>query len=288
MFHLADGASTFGITLVAGSHVFIPRFDPTMMLEAIQKYKVNKAMMVPSMIAMMLQVKDVAKYDASSLQDIIYGASPMPEALLEPAMTKFPNAKFMQGYGMTETSPAITMLPPECHQKGNPKLRAVGRPVPWVEVKIVDEKDNEVPRGTVGEIITRGPHVMKGYWNMPEKTAETLRGGWMHTEDGGYMDDDGFVFIVDRLKDMIITGGENVYSAEVENAIMTFPGVAMCAVIGTPDPKFVEIVTAVVVPAPGKKIEQESLINHCRERIAGYKIPRKVLIRDSIPMSGAG
>jgi len=162
MFHLADGASSFGITMVAGTHVFIPKFVPEDMLKAIEKYKVNKAMMVPAMIAMMLQVEDQSQYDCSSLQNIIYGASPMPEALLAPAMSKFPNAQFMQGYGMTETSPAITMLPSACHTPGNPKMRAVGRPVPWAEVKIADEKDNEVSRGTVGQILTRGPHVMKG------------------------------------------------------------------------------------------------------------------------------
>lgn len=288
MFHLADGASTFGITLVAGSHVFIPKFVPEEMLAAIQKYQVSKGMMVPVMIAMLLQVPNQQDYDCSSLQHIMYGASPMPEALLQPAMQKFPNAQFMQGYGMTETSPAITMLPPECHTVGNPKLRAVGKPVYWVEARIVNDKDEEVPRGTVGQIVTRGPHVMKGYWNMPEKTAEALKGGWMHTEDGGYMDEDGYIFIVDRIKDMIISGGENVYSAEVENAVMKYDGIAMCAVIGLPDPKLGEKVTAVVVPEPGKSIVPADLIAHCRELIGGFKVPREVIVRKELPMSGAG
>lgn len=168
---------------------------------------------------------------------------------------------------MTETSPAITSLAPEYHVLGTSekdaklksKMASVGKPVDWVEVKIVDKEDREVARGTVGEIVTRGPHVMKGYWGMPEKTAEALRGGWMHTEDGGLMDADGFVSIVDRLKDMIITGGENVYSAEVEGAVMSFEPIAMCAVVGTPDPTFVEVVTAVVVlkSPPKDQAEEE-------------------------------
>ena len=289
MFHLADMASTFGVTMAGGSHVFIPRFVPEELLRAVQQFRVNKAMMVPSMIAMLLQTPNQEQYDCSSLENLIYGASPMPEALLAPAMAKFPRCKFTQGYGMTETSPAICMLPPEAHTPGNKHLRSVGRPVPWAEVRIVDKNNQPVPRGTVGEIVTRGPHVMKGYWNMPDKTAETVDAqGWMHTEDGGYMDAEGYVFIVDRIKDMIITGGENVYATEVENAVAKFPGVAMCAVIGLPDKKFVEIVAAFVVPQPGAKLDEAAVIKHCRDHIANYKVPRKVFLRKELPMSGAG
>mmetsp|Transcript_17397 Transcript_17397/g.28071 ORF Transcript_17397/g.28071 Transcript_17397/m.28071 type:complete len:527 (+) Transcript_17397:398-1978(+) len=288
MFHLADGASTFGITVVGGSHVFISKFVPEDMLAAIQDFRVTKAMMVPAMLGMMMQVPNKSKYDCSSLENIMYGASPMPNALLGPAMASFPNAKFTGGFGLTETSPAVCMLGEEFHVKNHPKLTSVGRPVPWVEVMICDTDGNEVPRGSVGEIVTRGPHVMKGYWEMESKTRDTLRGGWLHTEDVGYMDEDGFVFIVDRLKDMIITGGENVYSNEVEQAVAKFPNVSMCAVIGTPSSKYGEIVTAVVVPLAGKTINKDELITHCRNLIAGYKIPRKVFIRESLPMSGAG
>eukprot|EP01062_Namystynia_karyoxenos_P020085 TRINITY_DN1759_c0_g2_i1.p1 TRINITY_DN1759_c0_g2~~TRINITY_DN1759_c0_g2_i1.p1 ORF type:complete len:562 (+),score=95.49 TRINITY_DN1759_c0_g2_i1:82-1767(+) len=188
MFHLADGASSFAITMAGGTHVFIPKFDPAEMLKAIEKYKVSKAMMVPVMIQVMLSVP--IKSDCSSLETIMYGAAPMPEALLAPAMAKFPRACFIQGYGMTETSPAICMLTAEHHTKGNPRMRAVGKPVPWVEARIVNDKDEEVPRDAVGEIVTRGPHVMKGYWGQPQLTAETLRGGWMHTGDAGRMDKD--------------------------------------------------------------------------------------------------
>ncbi len=289
MFHMADNSSTFGITMAGGTHAFIPKFDPLEMLKAIEKFKVNKAMMVPAMIAIMLQVPGSEKYDCSSLESIIYGASPMPEALLAPAMAKFPKAKFSQGYGMTETSPAICMLTPEFHTQGNPKMRSVGRPVPWVEVRVVNKQNQECKRGEIGEIVTRGPHVMAGYWRMEEKTASTIdTQGWLHTEDAGYMDEDGFVFLVDRIKDMIITGGENVYAAEVENAVMKFPDIAMCAVIGTPDAKFGELVTAVVVPQEGKQIDGDALMKHCRGLIAAYKCPRKVVIKKELPMSGAG
>uniref|UniRef100_A0A7S4GP78 Long-chain-fatty-acid--CoA ligase n=1 Tax=Oxyrrhis marina TaxID=2969 RepID=A0A7S4GP78_OXYMA len=285
MFHLADGASSFAITMVGGTHVFIPKFDPKDMLEAIQKYKVKKAMMVPVMIQAMLAVPVTA--DCSSLETILYGAAPMPEALLTPAMARFPRAEFVQGYGMTETSPAITMLMGEEHYAGNERMRSVGRAVSWTEVRIVDDKDQEVPRGTVGEIVTRGPHVMAGYWRKPELTAEALRGGWMHTGDVGRMDEEGFVFICDRLKDMIITGGENVYSAETEAAVMSFPAVALCAVIGVPDKKYGQLVTAVVQPKEGQAIDGEALMKHCRERIAGFKCPRKVIV-ETLPVSGAG
>lgn len=288
MFHLADGASTFGVTMGAGTHVFIPRFVPDDVLDAIDKHRVNRAMMVPSMIAMMLQAPANAKRDLTCLENVMYGASPMPKAILEPALKMFPNAKFRQGYGMSESSPAITSLAPEYHD-GGPRMGSVGQAVPWVEVRIVDEHDNEVPRGQPGEIVTRGPHVMKGYWKMKEKTAETLRGGWLHTEDGGIMDQDGFVYITDRIKDMIITGGENVYSSEVEAAVMAFPDIAQCAVVGFPDPKFVEIVTAVVVLKDVKKpFDETALLKHCKERIANYKVPRKVVVVKELPMSGAG
>lgn len=212
----------------------------------------------------------------------------MSETLLSEAMAAFKNAEFMQGYGMTECAPGITNLEWQYHRGPDARLRSVGKAVPYVELKIVDGGDQEVPRGSVGEVIVRGPNVMKGYFKNAEATAEALRGGWMHTGDGAYMDEDGFVYLVDRIKDMIISGGENVYSAEVENAVMSFPGVAMCAVIGTPDTRLGELVTAVVQPKEGATIDEQALQEHCRAQIAGYKVPRKVLVKDSLPMSGAG
>eukprot|EP00756_Hemistasia_phaeocysticola_P028058 Hpha_TRINITY_DN16153_c2_g2::TRINITY_DN16153_c2_g2_i2::g.4241::m.4241 len=281
MFHLADGSATFGVTLKAGTHVFMPRFDPKAMLAAIAEHGVTHAMMVPVMMSMMLAVPDISSHDLTSLEHVVYGAAPMASSLLLKMMTAFPNAAFMQGYGMTECSPAIAHLEPEYHVVDGPKLGSIGRPAPWVEVMVVDEQGKEVPRGTVGEIVTRGPHVMKGYWNQPEMTAQVLREGWMHTGDGAKMDEDGFLWIMDRIKDMIISGGENVYSAEVEATIMGFEPVAQVAVIGTPDPKLGEMVTAVVVAKPGREEElsEQALKNFCKDHIAGYKCPRKLVIR---------
>jgi acyl-CoA synthetase (AMP-forming)/AMP-acid ligase II len=189
-------------------------------------------------------------------------------------------------------APFVTLLSADYHVLEGPKaakIKSVGLPVLSTEVEIVDEAGNEVPRGVVGEVRARGANNMLGYWNKPEQTAETLRDGWIYTGDGGCMDEDGFVFIVDRVKDMIITGAENVYSAEVENAIMQYPGLAECAVIGVPDEKWGEAVHAIVVPRDGVVPDTNAIIAHCRELIAGYKCPRSIDVRsEPLPKSGAG
>ena len=191
---------------------------------------------------------------------------------------------------MTELSPVVTALPAWCHAPGQPtaRLRSVGRAVPIAEVRIVDADDQPVPPGTVGEIVVRGPLVMQGYWGQPEQSAEALRGGWMHTGDGGRMDADGFFYVVDRIKDMIVTGGENVYSAEAENDITQLPQVSMAAVIAVPDDRWGERVHAVVVLRPGEALSADALQAHCRSLIAGYKCPRSVEFRDALPLSAAG
>jgi acyl-CoA synthetase (AMP-forming)/AMP-acid ligase II len=197
----------------------------------------------------------------------------------------------VQAYGMTELSPIATLNPAYFHTaegRKHGKLRSAGRAAVCMEVRIVDADDNEAPRGTVGEVTVRGPNVMQGYWNKPEQTAAALRDGWMHTGDGAYMDDDGFIFVVDRLKDMIISGGENVYSAEVENAINQHPAVAACAVIGIPSEEWGEAVHAALVLKPGQAIKPEELIAHCKTLIANYKCPRSVAILEALPLSGAG
>jgi long-chain acyl-CoA synthetase len=189
---------------------------------------------------------------------------------------------------MTEAVPA-TILEPRFHTPGGAKLGSAGRATYFAEVKIVDPSDREVPRGEVGEILIGGPMVMKGYWNQPKLTEDALRGGWMHTGDAGYMDEDGFLFVVDRLKDMIISGGENVYSAETENAIYQHPAVAMCAVIGIPHEEWGEQVHAIVLLKDGQCVTEEELVAHCRKLIAGYKCPRSVEItKDPLPVSGVG
>jgi long-chain acyl-CoA synthetase len=292
MFHLADCASTFGVTMSGGSHIFVPRFDPTVVMQTIQSRRVTNSIMVPAMIGMLVNAPTIGDYDLSSLTGLLYGGQSISEAVLRRALECLPGCSFTQAYGMTELSPVVTFLSSRFHCTEGPlagRLRAAGRAVPTAEIRIVDDEDREVPRGEVGQILARGPMVMQGYWNQPKLTAEALRGGWMHTGDGGYMDEEGFVFIVDRIKDMIITGGENVYSAEVENAIYQHPAVAMCAVIGVPDPEWGERVHAVLSLKPGQTATEPEIVAHCRKLIAGYKCPRSVSLRsEPLPLSGAG
>ncbi len=261
------------------------------MLRAIQDDGVTDSLLVPTMIQALVDDPRREHYAVDGLRHIIYGASPISEALLERAMKAFPQAVFTQAYGMTELSPVATLLGPADHcdtEAGPARLRSAGRAVPHAEVKVVGPDDVERPRGEVGEVVVRGAHVMTGYWNRPEETAAALHGGWMHTGDAGWMDEAGYLYIVDRIKDMIITGGENVYSAEVENALCTHDAVAAAAVIGLPDPEWGERVHAVVVLAAGATATADELIAHVRARIAGYKTPRTVTFADALPVSGAG
>jgi len=282
LFHVGSGSRIYSCTMAGGTHVILPRFDPVSVLEAISTYRVTVAQFVPTMMNMLLRTPEFSKYDLSSLRHVVYGSAPMPVALLKELMAAWPSVRFVQSYGMTELSPVATSLGPEWHVTEGPrsaKLASVGRPVYGTEIRIVDSADKEVPRGIVGEIVARGPNVMRGYWNQPELTAQTLRGGWLHTGDLGKMDEDGFVYVVDRLKDMIITGGENVYSAEVENALYEHPGVLECAVLGLSDEQWGERVHAIIVPKDGAEPTVEQLLAHCRERIAGYKCPRSIELR---------
>jgi len=289
LFHLGAGGRVYATAVAGGKHVVMSRFTPEQALSTIARERVTVATFVPTMLAMLLQLPDIHTYDLSSLRLITYGASPMPETVLQECLRRLPHVRFAQSYGMTELSPVATMLGAEHHTLNAPpgRLRSAGRPVYSAEVRIVDPNDRELPRGEIGEIIVRGPIVMQGYWRKPELTAQTLRGGWMHTGDSGYFDDDGFLFIADRIKDMIISGGENVYSIEVENAISSHPDVAQCAVIGIPDPRWGEAVHAIVVARMGADgLTAESIIAHCRPIIAGYKCPRSVdLRRELLPQS---
>ena len=292
MFHLADLGSTFYLTAKGGCHAVVPRFDPAETLRAIVEFQVTTVMMVPTMINMVLQLPDLDSHDLSCLRYLTYGASPMPPAVMARAMAVFPQVRFIQGYGMTELSPAASFLLPEDHlphPSRSSKLTSAGRPIGTAEVRVVDERDQPVPTSMVGEIVVRGPIVMQGYWKRPDLTAQAIRDGWMHTGDAGYLDQDGYLFIVDRVKDMIITGGENVYSVEVEAALYAHPGVAMCAVFAIPSEQWGEAVHAVVVPKPAGRPTEEELIEFCRTKIAGYKCPRSVSFRDEpLPISGAG
>jgi acyl-CoA synthetase (AMP-forming)/AMP-acid ligase II len=292
MFHIADAQSHTAVTLQAGTHVIIPRFTPEAALQAIQAYRVTHTILVPTMVHLLAQAPGVDQYDVSSLQGILYGGSPMPTAVIAKARAVFPGCDLTQGYGQTETAPTISLLPHRYHVLEGPlagKVQSAGQPAFSMAVKIVDAHDREVPLGTVGEVVTRGPHVRAGYWKRPDETAAALRQGWLHTGDAGYLDADGFLFIVDRLKDMIISGGENVYAAEVENVLYQHPAVAMCAVIGIPDERWGEAVHAMIVLKAGQTTTEEELLRHCRERLAGYKCPRSLEIRqEPLPLSGAG
>jgi acyl-CoA synthetase (AMP-forming)/AMP-acid ligase II len=287
MFHLADLCAWAGQSVMGGTHVILPAFDPGVVLQTIEEQAITNALLVPTMIQMVVDHASAAQRDLSSLQRVLYGASPITEALLRRAMDVFTGAEFIQAYGMTETAPVATLLSPADHRAGK-NLRSAGRAAAHSEVRIVDEQGVEVPRGTVGEVAIRGGHVMVGYWQKPTETAAALRNGWMHTGDGAYMDDEGYIFIVDRMKDMIISGGENVFSVEVENAVAKHPDVAACAVIGIPDEKWGERVHAVIVPMAGKQPTLEQIRTHVKELIADYKSPRSISLVEALPLSGAG
>lgn len=291
MFHVAGcGIALQSLLRLVPVHV-VPMFDELAVLQTLQSARVTEMFLVPTMIKRVIEHPRFAEFDLSALRLLSYGAAPIDAALLDQAMRAFPGTAFAQVYGMTELSPVVTALPPYCHQPGPNRerlLRSAGTPIAIAEVRIVDGEDNELPFGQIGEIVARGPMVMKGYWNKPKETEAALRGGWMHTGDGGYMDEEGYVFVVDRMKDMIVSGGENVYSAEVENAIAQLPQVLMSAVIGVPDDKWGERVHAVIVRREGMALDAESVIVHCREQIASYKCPRSVEFRDALPLSAAG
>ena len=290
MFHLADVAMVIGITIIGGTHVVVPFFSPENVVNAVAAERVTDAVLVPTMFGMLAEYMRSHDADLSSVRQIAYGASPISETLLQQAMAMFPNAHFRQAYGQTELSPVATFLLPQFHKPApgrKPNLRSAGCAIVGVDIKIAGESLNEVPRGDVGEILVRSPGAMLGYWNQPELTRQTIVDGWLRTGDAGYMDAEGFVYLVDRVKDMIVSGGENVYSAEVENALAAHGQVVECAVIGVPDDKWGERVHAIV--RLRGEASAEDLIAHCRGLIATYKCPRSVEIRsEALPLSGAG
>jgi acyl-CoA synthetase (AMP-forming)/AMP-acid ligase II len=280
-FHISGTGTGIG-TMVAGSNsIVIPEYDPAKALDLIQNYNISKIFLVPAAIQILLNHPRVTETDFSRLKYITYGASPIPLELMREAMRVI-GCGFVQMYGMTETSGTIVALDPEDHvPEGSPRMRSVGKPLAGVELKIIDEAGNPVAAGAVGEIATRSSKNMRGYWNNADATAATIDAdGWLRTGDAGYLDEDGYLYIHDRVKDMIISGGENVYPAEVENALYSHPKVADVAVIGIPDEKWGEAVKACVVVKPGEELTEAELIAHARQHIAGYKCPKSV---DFIP-----
>jgi len=287
LFHVA-GVNVGLLAAAQGAKTIVLReIDPATILRLIPEHKIAHAFWVPAVILMLTQQPNVREVDFSSLKQVFYGASPIAEDLLREAV-EIMGARFTQLYGLTETVGAGTFLPPEAHDPRWGKLRSCGVPWPGAIVKCVDEEDNEVATGEVGEIVIQSDFVMKGYWNRPDATAEALRGGFFHTGDAGYFDKDGFLFIYDRVKDMIVSGGENVYPAEVENALFGHPDVADVAVIGIPSEKWGEEVKAIVVRKPGTDPAAEDIIAFARERIAAYKAPKTVDFADALPRNPSG
>ncbi|KQS03731.1 hypothetical protein ASG11_05305 [Sphingomonas sp. Leaf357] len=291
LFHLAAGAALSMTMLAGGTAVIAAAFDPVGTLDLIAEERVIDALLVPTMIQLLIDAPGFAAGKLTSLQRILYGASQMPEAVIDRIIAAAPHVDFYQAYGMTETSCTATLLRPEHHRgehRAAGRHRGAGLPLGTTEIAISNDEGAHMPTGAVGEIIVRGPGVMLGYWNQPAMTAAAVRDGWMHTGDGGRIDDSGVLYVVDRIKDMIVSGGENIYSAEVESAIGLHPAVAQVAVIGVPDARWGERVHAVIVLRSGDMVGDDMIVAHCRTLIAGYKVPRSIEFRDALPLSAAG
>jgi acyl-CoA synthetase (AMP-forming)/AMP-acid ligase II len=287
LFHVAGvNAGVLGVAQGAKT-VILREIDPQLILKLIGEHRIAHAFWVPAVILMLTQQPNIKQIDFSSLKQVFYGASPISEALLRTAV-EIMGARFTQLYGLTETVGAGTFLPPEAHDPSWGKLRSCGLPWPGAVVRVVDGDGKPVPTGEVGEIVIKSGFIMKGYWNREDATREAIRDGFFHTGDAGYFDEDGYLYIHDRVKDMIVSGGENVYPAEVENAIFGAPGVADVAVIGVPDEKWGEAVKAIVVKAAGEDPSPESIIAWARERIAAYKCPKSIDFIDALPRNPSG
>jgi len=292
LYHAAAAITTFATVQMGGALWIHDDFAPADVVRALSEERIAFAMLVPAMIQFCLvAVPDVAERRYDDLRLIIYGASPISEQTLRRAIEVF-GCDFLQGYGMTETTAAASYLMPADHRRalaGEPRLLlSAGRPLLGTELRIVDESDRPVPAGSIGEVAVRGPQLMRGYWNLPEPSAEALRGGWMHTGDAGVLDEEGFLFIQDRVKDMIVSGGENVYPREVEDVLFQHEAVADVAVIGVPDEKWGEAVKAIVVLKAGASATAELLLDFCKGRLGGYKRPRSVEFALELPRNPSG
>jgi acyl-CoA synthetase (AMP-forming)/AMP-acid ligase II len=287
LFHAAQLTMCFNAGIFVGaSHVILSDFDPVQVMESIEKHKITFFFGVPTMYNVMSQVPNVGDYDLSSVRRCGYGAAPMAASLVRQSMDLFKTDQFFSLAGLTEGGPSGIYLSPQDHQT---KLGTSGKePLLFTEVKVVDFDGNEVGPGVHGEVLLRGETVMKEYYKKPKETAETIVDGWLHTGDLAVKDDQGYITFVDRIKDMIISGGENIYSVEVENALYQFPKVLEAAVVGTPDPKWGEKVNALVVLKPGETTDSQEIQDFCRQHLAGYKIPRNVVIVDSLPRNPSG
>ncbi len=292
LFHIG-GSGWANVALArGGTDVVVPMPDPAALIDTIEKSRITNAFLVPAVLQMMCAVPGADDRDYSSLRSIAYGASPITSAALKRSLEVF-KAPLFQVYGMTETTGAITELSSGDHDPGGPRehlMRSAGKPYPWVEMKAVDPVTGEdCGPGDVGEIWTRSRQNSPGYWNKPDETAAVFdEDGWLHTGDAGYLDDEGFVFLTDRIKDMIVSGAENVYPIEVESALSEHPDVADVAVIGVPDDKWGETVKAVVVRREGSTLTEDELLSWAKERVAGFKRPRSVDFAEELPRNPSG
>ena len=287
LFHIAG--SMWGVAgFDAGArNIIMKDVDPSAILAHISEDRVTKVLLVPAVILFVLQVPGSAEADFSSLEEVVYGASPITQGALRQAQEVF-GCNFCQLYGLTETTGAITHLSPADHAPELGRLLSCGKPLPTVEIRVIDEDGKDVATGTVGEVITRSPLNLESYWNLPDATAAAMKDGWFHTGDAGYLDEAGYLFIHDRVKDMIITGGENVYPAEVESVLSEHPAVADVGVVGIPDESWGESVLAFVVLAPAAEATADDLIAHAVGRIAGFKVPKSVEFVDALPRNPSG
>lgn len=295
MFHIGGDSHIWPFFLMGGCNVIMPRpsFDPAEALQMIAEEQITDIHIVPTQLISLLSLPDIEQYDLRCLKRIWYAASPMPTEVLKRGLSVF-GPIFMQGYGQTESGPDVTVLSRANHRysegstEGQNVLASCGQPCIGVHVRIVDEAGHDVEAGAIGEIIVESKRIMTGYWRKPDETKETIRDGWLYTGDLGYYDQKGFIYIADRKKDMIITGGENVYPLEVENILYRYPAVKEVAVIGVPDPYWVERVHALVVLKKNAQAAEEDIINFCKECIAHYKAPRTVEFVESLPKNPQG
>jgi len=289
LFHAAGSLAVLATVWIGGCQVAQPAFDPAEALDWIASERVTLTLGVPTMIAAITELQLAEPRDVSGLRFLGHGGSPIATEVVRRAHQAFPAAELCHAYGATETAPLATVLRNEHLIVDGELGRSCGQAVAGVDVRIFDRDGHELPAGEIGEVVVRGANVMQGYWNKPEQTAEVLRQGWYYTGDLGYMHERGYVFLVDRAKDMIVSGGENVYGTEVEEILYQHPAVLEAAVFGVPDEHWGEAVHAVVVPRPGQEVDAAALIAFCRSHIAGYKIPKGIDFQNEpLPKSGPG
>ena len=286
LYHVGGCIWAFLGLYVGTTNILQPEVDPPVILEVIERYRITQVFFVPAVILFLLQTPGAATTDVSSVRHVMYGASPIPYPVLQRAVKMF-NCGFAQLYGLTETTGAVTYLAPEAHD-GSETMKSCGKVMSSAKVRVVDGNGQQCPPGVVGEIIISGNQVMKGYWNLPEETEKSIRDGWFHSGDAGFFDADGYLYIHDRVKDMIVSGAENIYPAEVESALAGHESIADVAVIGVPDEKWGETVKAVVVLVPGAALSEGEVIAYARTQIGGFKIPRSVDFMDELPRNPSG